>query len=68
MITVSCSMCIFVNTEVLNQVATGVNVIKFTITFGHRGNLRCPSWWIQQHQEYCRQVVLPNYPILNTQK
>lgn len=27
-------MYIFVNTEVLNQIATGVNVIKLTITFG----------------------------------
>lgn len=34
MITVSCSMYIFVNREVLNQIATGVNVIKLTIIFG----------------------------------
>lgn len=30
-------MYIFVNTEVLNQIATGVSVIKLTITFGPFG-------------------------------
>lgn len=51
MITVYCSMYLSVNTEILNQISTGVDLTKPIITFG-------PFRWI------CKPLIMRDPPTL----